>query len=375
MRVPLFVAVLGSVVAFHVPSIHAQTLVNPDVSAVGDMRINFRTGETAEGLGVKEIEFEFHELELDFNGYLNPYMRADAFVGIHGTHGEVEVEEASITVLRGLPLGLQLKAGKYLLDFGRINTQHPHQWGWIEWPLMHRTMLSEEGLWPVGAQLSTLRPLGETAVRLSVNAFMSDAFAHEHHHEAADEEEQDETAPAEIMGSARLSFFRSFTDAWSAELGASYLAGRYDPADDLDVGLTGIDWKLKWRPDTYRAFIWTIEAMRSDREVIHAHEAPDTSDHEHQAETIEAFGAFSAAELHFRRVWDVGAYFDYTQDANVDDVETTAFGTWFGYMPAEETARFSLVYRRETSDNYEFDVNSVILQIVWALGPHKPHAF
>jgi hypothetical protein len=44
-------------------------------------------------------------------------------------------------------------------------------------------------------------------------------------------------------------------------------------------------------------------------------------------------------------------------------------------MPAEETARFSLVYRRETSDLYDFTNNSVVFQIVWALGPHKPHPF
>jgi len=338
------------------------------------MRINFRTGETADSLGVNEIQMEFREIEFNFNAYLNPYMRADAFIGIHGTHGEVEVEEASITVLRGLPLDLQLKTGKYLLDFGRINTQHPHQWGWIEWPLVHRAMLGEEGLWPVGLQLSSLQPLGETAVRLSVNAFMGDAFAHEHHHDESADEHND-TAPAEIMGSARLSLFRSFTDAWSAELGGSYLAGRYDPAEDLHVGLAGVDWKLKWRPDSYRAFIWTFEAIRSDRDVLPEHEEADTSENEPHIQKTEAFGAFSAVEVRFRRVWDVGGHFDYTQDPQIDGAETTALGAWFGYMPAEETARFSVIYRHETSDLRQFDNDGVVFQIVWALGPHRPHPF
>ena len=374
MRVPVFVALFGLLVCTRAGCPHAQTLANPDLSVLGDMRINFRTGETADSLGVNEIQMEFREIEFNFNAYLNPYMRADAFIGIHGTHGEVEVEEASITVLRGLPLDLQLKTGKYLLDFGRINTQHPHQWGWIEWPLVHRAMLGEEGLWPVGLQLSSLQPLGETAVRLSVNAFMGDAFAHEHHHDESADEHND-TAPAEIMGSARLSLFRSFTDAWSAELGGSYLAGRYDPAEDLHVGLAGVDWKLKWRPDSYRAFVWTFEAIRSDRDVLPEHEEADTSENEPHIQKTEAFGAFSAVEVRFRRVWDVGGHFDYTQDPQIDGAETTALGAWFGYMPAEETARFSVIYRHETSDLRQFDNDGVVFQIVWALGPHRPHPF
>ena len=32
----------------------SQTLVNPDISVIGDMRTNFRTTETAEALGKKE---------------------------------------------------------------------------------------------------------------------------------------------------------------------------------------------------------------------------------------------------------------------------------------------------------------------------------
>jgi hypothetical protein len=352
-----------------------QTLVNPDISVVGDMRTNFRTTETAEALGKNEIEFEFRELELTFNAYLNPYMRADAFIGIHGTGGEVHIEEAAITVLRGLPWRLQFRAGKYLLDFGRINTQHPHEWAWLEWPLMHRTMLGEEGLWPVGAQLSTMLALGETAVTLSVNGFSSDAFSHDHDHEEDEHaEENEEDAPAEILGSARLSLFRSFGDSWNAELGASGLYGTYDPADDLKTRIANIDWKLKWRPDAYRAFIWIAEAMYSDRDVA-IHHGGEEHEEEHELERIEAFGVFSSLQLRFRRVWDAGVFADFSQDAEIKNAETGAGGTWIGYMPAEETARFSLVYRRETSDLYEFTDNSVVFQIVWALGPHKPHPF
>ena len=37
----------------------------------------------------------------------------------------VELEEAIMTT-RSLPKGLQLKAGQFLTEFGRINPTHPH---------------------------------------------------------------------------------------------------------------------------------------------------------------------------------------------------------------------------------------------------------
>jgi hypothetical protein len=356
----------------------AQTLVNPDISAVGDMRTYFRTKENADSLGVNHVDFVFHELELNFVGYLNPYMRADAYIGIHGTGGvEVHVEEASITVLRGLPWRMQFKTGKYLLDFGRINQQHPHQWPWVKWPLEHRSMLGPEGLWPVGAQLSTMQPIGDTAVNLSVNAFMSNYFGAgddhglggEHQHE--NETEEDEAPPA-IMWSGRLSFFRSLTYNWQFDLGFSGLAGTYDRAHDLDVEMAAVDWKLRWRPDSYKSVTWIVESMYSDRNVLHefVQEADTSGDHAMAVEKVTARGLFSALELQFRRVWIAGAYVDYSQNAHVQDAEASGAGGWIGYLPAEETARFTLVYRHESGDLYSFDNNEVVFQIVWALGPH-----
>jgi hypothetical protein len=370
------------VIVFASGGVGAQTLVNPDISAVGDMRTYFRTKKNADSLGVNQVDFEFHELELNFVGYLNPYMRADAFIGIHGTDDvEVHVEEASITILRGLPWRLQFKTGKYLLDFGRINQQHPHQWPWIEWPREHRSMLGPEGLWPVGAQLSTMQPIGETAVTLSVNAFMSNYFGVGHEHGAGDEHEHgtagDDDAPPDIMWSSRLSLFRSLTYDWQLDLGFSGLAGRYDPTHNLDVEMAAVDWKLRWRPDSYKSVTWIVETLYSDRDVLHEHEAPDTTVEQHELETarVNARGLFSALETQFRRVWIAGAYVDYSQSARVQDAEAHGYGGWVGYLPAEETARFTLVYRHESGDLYPIDNNELVFQIVWALGPHQPHGF
>lgn len=344
----------------------AQTLSNPDLSLVGDMRGIYYPKDTAAGLETNEFEFVFEELEFDYNAYLNPYMRADVFVAIHGTGPDIEIEEVNMTVLRGLPLALQFNAGQYLLDIGKINTQHPHQWGWIERPLMHQTMLGEEGLKALGARLTTLIPAGEMAIGLSASVFSSVAFeAHEDEAGVV----QEEVAPPDIMGSGRVSGFRQFSDTWSSELGLSYLAGNYDPVEPLWTSIGAVDWKLRWRPNSYQALVWVAEAMSSEREVAEEDSLSLT------ISTVDALGAFTSAELQIRKRWSVGGFLDWTQDATIQDAEATAFGAFFAFLPAEESARFSLVYRHQTSDLYTYDDNSVTLQFLWAMGPHRVHTF
>ncbi|HXV13154.1 MAG TPA: hypothetical protein VEC56_03015 [Candidatus Krumholzibacteria bacterium] len=336
------------------------------MSAIGDMRAVYRPSESAAGVGSNELTFDFEELELALNAYLNPYMRADVFLSIHGTGPEVEIEEANFTVLRGLPAALQFNAGQYLLDFGKLNTQHPHQWAWLDRPLMHRTMLGEDGLRALGARLTTLFAVGENALGLSASAFSGGAFeSHEH----GDEGEEDE-APPDIMGSARASLFRQVSDAWSAELGASYLFGNYDPVEPLATQIAAVDWKLRWRPNSYQAFVWVAEAMSSEREVAEEIDSVTVN-----LSTVDAMGAFTSAELQFRKRWSAGAFFDWTQDASIQDAESTAYGAFFDFLPVEETARIGIVYRHETSDLTDFDDDSVTLQFLWSLGPHKVHTF
>jgi hypothetical protein len=67
-----------------------QTLSNPDLSAIGDMRVVARTSEAADSTGKEQLEFVFEELELALNAYLNPYMRADVFLGINSDGIEIE---------------------------------------------------------------------------------------------------------------------------------------------------------------------------------------------------------------------------------------------------------------------------------------------
>lgn len=345
----------------------SQARVNPDISAITDMRYVVRDDVAKSLAGSRSTSFEFEELELNYSAYLNPYSRADVFIST-GLEGPVEIEEAYATVLRGLPV--QARFGKYKLDMGKVNTQHPHQWGWLDTPLMLKSFFGHEGASAPAVNVSRLQPVGDTALTLSANAFQAGFFQHGHGDEAdagADSTSESADAPPEIGYSGRLSAFRSLTDFLHVEAGASYMFATYDPAHNLDAKVGCVDFKLKWRPDTYRSVTFVAEAMRSDREV-----EDETTE---VVSNVIAYGAFSAGEVRFRKRFDVGGFIDWAQDALVDGVETTAGGGYFGFMPVEETLRFSAVYRHETSDLYDGSDNTVTVQVLWAVGPHKPHQF
>ena len=111
-------------------AVAAAQNVNPEISVIGDVRafVNDNSGDPDEG----ELQLDLESVELALQGYLNPFARADVYVAYHDE--ELTVEEAYATILRGLPWGLQVRAGKYRVDFGKLNLLHPHAYSFLDTP-------------------------------------------------------------------------------------------------------------------------------------------------------------------------------------------------------------------------------------------------
>jgi hypothetical protein len=72
---------------------------------------------------------------------------------------------------------MQIKAGKYLVGFGKINTIHPHAWQFIERPLFHQVFFGEEGFNDIGANFSFILPTESFTVVLDLKHLQGDAIA------------------------------------------------------------------------------------------------------------------------------------------------------------------------------------------------------
>ncbi|SEQ04614.1 hypothetical protein SAMN05421693_11517 [Ectothiorhodospira magna] len=95
--------------------------------------------------------FNLREIELAFSASVDNYF--DAFVMLALDEHSIEVEEAYATS-RNLPAGLQIKVGKFLSDVGYINAQHPHDWAFVDRPLVNEFLFGDHGLQEKGVQLT-----------------------------------------------------------------------------------------------------------------------------------------------------------------------------------------------------------------------------
>lgn len=344
----IFLSAIVAVTAF------GQTTTNPDVSFIGDFRMIAHQDSPD---GTDNPQFQFDELEMAASGYLNPYSRGDAVVAFANA-GEIDIEEAYATLLRGLPWNLQIKTGKYLVDFGKLNTQHAHQWSWMERPLMFQRFFGEEGLKDLGINVTTMIPIGRSALGISGNA-LKGAFLFP--------EDSEDTPP--MAGSGRVSLFAPVSEHSEIEMGVSALHAQDDFVNKRWATMGDIDFKYKWKPDMYKSLVIVAEALTSSKTI-----AEDTLDSD-ATKKVSAMGAFVSVDYQFHKRFDVGSFYDYSQSPFDDKDNQTAYGVFAGFGIAEETYRLGLLLRHDDASALEKGFNTIQLQLLWALGPHKPHTF
>ncbi|HPC83393.1 MAG TPA: hypothetical protein P5234_08475 [Thermoanaerobaculaceae bacterium] len=380
-----FPVVAALATALPVLSVQAQS-INPDISVIGDIRA-FVT-EHPDDSRRDELQLDLHGAELMLAGYLNPFARADVVVAYHD--GAFELEEAYATILRGLPGRLQLKAGRYRLDFGKLNQLHPHTYSFLDTPLVHRELLGEEGLIDIGLNLNTQVPLGTAALTLSGNVLKGD-FAEVHHHDHDHEEEQaaalqrraafavrpahegeEEPEPERGLGySGRLAVFVPTGDYAGFEAGLNALEGTLDRHTDRTVRLLGVDLKYRWAPDMYRSLTVQGEWIRSRRDVAHAHgeEGHGTT------ARVDADGMYAFVDWRFARRWNCGVVGERSELAEEEGVRIRRAGVFAGFQLMEETTLVRLLVRRTDHDELRKAYSEGILQLVFSLGPHRAHWF
>jgi hypothetical protein len=169
---------------------------------------------------------------------VDPYVRADVFISF-GPEGTASVEEAYATTL-GLPVGLQLRAGRFFTPLGRINATHPHSWDFLDAPLAHDRLVGNEKLAGPGIDASWLTPLPWFA-ELHLVAQTTAPF---------------DGDTERLTGTARLSQFFSLSDA--ATLGLGLSAARRDEGAGAFRDVGAVDLFAKVRPPAGRAYL-TLE--------------------------------------------------------------------------------------------------------------------
>lgn len=386
-------------VLFSITNIHPQSNVNPDISLIGSFNTFTHNIKGTPEYG--KLNFETPSMELFIDGYLNPYSRAAANIAFE--EGEFGVEELYAQILRGLPLDMQIKAGKYLVGFGKLNTIHPHAWPFLERPLFHQIFFGEGGFNDIGVNFSFILPTESFYTNLDLGIFKGDAIAKTEVLDPKDAQSLINLRGNSPIFVGRLSSFFDLDDYTNLEVGLSGSYGVHAKMDfntlgDSTAGLEnkslkyfygGLDFKLKYKPDSYSALTIQGEGLVNNRQVFGYGDVGVNSPIE-RVNKINTLGGFIFIDYLFSKQYSVGAKYDYTFGiigdqpsinslSNDDKNKTQGLSGWFGYYPIEETLAFrlgvqniSFKYDDGTSRESE---TKVTFQMLFSLGPHKAHPF
>ena len=369
--------------------IFSQSNVNPDISLIGTF--NTYTNFIKDTPEYGKLNFDIPSFELFIDGYLNPYARATANIAFED--GAFGAEEVYANIVRGLPLDIQIKAGKYLLGFGKLNLVHPHAWPFINRPLIHQVYFGKEGFNDIGANFSFILPTEDFYSTLDLGAFKGDAITDNSGGKDAD---ANEVRGNSLIFVGRLGSFFPLGDLNNLDIGLSGSYGNYAKSsfyisdstgfssEMLPYFYGGLDFKFKYKPDSYTSLVIQGEGILNYRDVIRGTEL------EPSIESINTLGGYIYFDYQFLKQFSVGLKYDFTYGligdepsyntlANDDMNKTNGIEYWLGYYPIEETLALRLGAQNlffNLADNLEKDTETTItLQLIFSLGPHKAHQF
>ena len=349
-------------------------------------------GSSAESQDVPELQagghdpiqngFTVQNLELSAFGVVDPYLAAEAHLVFQlDAEGEtiVELEEAFAST-QSLPYGLQVKAGTFYTEFGRLNPKHPHAWTFVDSPIVNTRLLGADGMRNPGVRLSWLTPLpwysewlltvqnakGETA-----SSFLGGAEETEFAGHAL--VSHDVKSLLDLLHSARWLNSFSLTDTWTLNAGASVAAGPNPTGPDNTTLLAGADLYAKWLPLSANKG-WPFVALQAEA-MQRRYEAGGVRtprvtlvDRGGYAQALWGFAPRFAAGL---RGEIAGGGTNTAGDPQRDHrVRFSPNVTWF---PSE----FSKVRLQYNNDNSETlgRAHSAWLQFEFMLGAHPAHTF
>ncbi len=323
--------------------------------------------------------FTFQNTELVLNGAVDPYFTAQAnVVFVESPEGETEVEiEEIYATTTSLPHNLQVKAGHFLSEFGRLNTQHPHVWDFVDQPLSHARIFGPDNLRSSGVRLSWLMPLPfYSEVFLAVQNASGEPLTS---FGSLDGESVFGRTLADLrvrnlddlLYVPRYRASLDPTDNQTLVLGASAALGPNSTGDDGRTAIYGVDVFWKWKsPRAIQGFPFVKFQAEGMRRRYRA-DAPK--------ETFEDWGAYGQLSWGFKRGWVAGVRFDAMDgddggaisDPFFEDRRRSSVNlTWF----PTEYSKLRLQYNHDDRSFFE-DADSLWLQFEFTLGAHAAHKF
>ncbi|MBI5386348.1 MAG: hypothetical protein HZA90_16885 [Verrucomicrobia bacterium] len=396
----------------------SQSALNPQLSAIGDFSLaNVSRADDAASAFVfpgflsdavrdgKERGFNFNFLELDLSASVDPYFDFFSFISIEPDG--IDVEELYVNT-RQLPWGFALRLGKLFSAFGRLNSQHKHFWDFLDPPLVYEAFIGAEGIKDVGARLSWTAPF-DFLLQVHLEVFQgkpegNPTFDAEGFTLAAENgslvSAPDAAVPALFATSVKTSFDSGdhvVLLGVSAMTGPTTATALEGPASTGSMyvsdrtWLYGADVTYKWLMGSYRSLALQAEFLRRQSEgtTIDGRSAEKNSvDKVNSGLYVQAVWRFDPNGR-----WRVGARYDILLENESSHnggrfafpADLPRYSGMLEFSPTEfsrlrlqynyDRSRFAVVDVAALKRFDQKDLQEILLQLTFAVGPHGAHSF
>ncbi|MDB6057287.1 MAG: hypothetical protein JWO95_1131 [Verrucomicrobiales bacterium] len=357
---------------------------NPSIGLVGETVFSYRSRGNDQTGSDRPGGFDVFQrsVELNIAASVDPFAKGYAVINASADSetGEATlgVEEAAIQTT-SLPYNLELKAGRFFGEFGKLSYIHDHELPFVNRPLALDQYIGGESRTD-GAQLNWLLP---TSHYISLTTGFGAGFG-------GDSPLNNPGSYRRLSGFnyfGRLSTYFDLTPNVQLETGVSGLinpttqdrGGAILQPDGLatftenERQVAGADLKISWVPlqnNQYKRFDWGSEFLYSHSKFLEAPSgdptAPDAFQH-----FVGSLGAYSYMTYKWHRQWSAGFLFDWVQNPMNHSDETFAYSPYITWATSHWN-QLRLQYTHTDHDpmsGLRAD-DAIYLQWAWIIGAH-----
>ena len=344
---------------FHT-GVRQQSGLNPNISVSGDMFAGISSEQSKQMREPSETSYGtnglyLRELEMSFAAPLDPFTRGKTFLSM--TENSIAIEEAYMEWLN-LPAGLNLKLGIFNPEFGILNRYHDHALPQFDRPRVLTNMFSNCNMGGTGVAANFMLPpfLGADALLLDL-AMIHGGAGHSF----------TTKGQYNLLAVGNLTSYYDITSDTFFEWRFGVATGYNDPAEQYRSTVENIAFNLKWIPadrSKYRRLDWKTEIL------LGSIDSP--------AGLIQSKGFYSSLQNKLNAQWWLTSRVDYSELPWDDQQHEWAFTVGTDYWQSDFVfLRLQYQYsQRDFTDQFGWtgklpDDHSLILQVNWAMGPHK----
>ena len=368
---------------------------NPAIGLVGETIFSFQ-GQQSKFSGSDRPggwDVNQRSVELNIAASVDPFAKGYAVINASAdpitSEATAGVEEAAIQTT-SLPCNLELKAGRFFGEFGRLAYIHDHELPFVNRPLVLDQYIGGESRTD-GAQLNWLLPI-EHYVSLTMG--VGDGFG-----SAPNDINDDSNGNFRPIGGlayfGRGSTSFDLTPDLSIEPGISGMSN----SDTLNKGgqlalpngdpvtltqfpgsrlsqtsrsLEGVDLTVSWKPlrnNQFQSIIWGTEVLHSGNGYNVTPTAGSTFSPFN--ESVDSYGMYSYLTYKWSREWSAGFMFEYVEDAWNSADRTVAYSPYITWALSHwNQLRLQYTHTDHNAISGLRPDDAIYLQWAWIIGAH-----